>query len=270
MLDGSPAHSDETNIGNVENNQPVISGPDGLNHGLNSGSKARQALLRKGGRKLRSTAPLHHHQKPPRTSPNTRPSDHNNNSILKPAAQPGTEPSVGTQTALTLLHLKQGAKKELLKSKGGRLERGAVQTGNQPARSLPRHDPITQNVIARSHKPKQGQNPGAPLSTKKETSSPTKPLSLHQSPLREQKKKPLQASDNVKSVDAPPAEATPEYLKDGEKVYAGAKFSEPPSPSVLPKPPSHWVGENESQQSNRSREQMTVDLKTLLKVQETS
>lgn len=270
MLDGSPAHSDEANIGNVENNNPksLISSSDGLN----TGNKTRQALLKKGGRKLRSAAPMHH-QKPPRNCPNIRLSDLNNNnsstltapSANRAAAQPGTD----TQTALTLHQLKQGAKKELLKSRGGRLERGAMQPGGQPPRNLPRHDQITQNVMTRSHKPKQGQTPGASHPSKKDNSSPNKPFSLHQPPLREQKK-PLHASNNVKIVNTPPAEAASEYLKDGEKIYAGAKFSEPPSPSVLPKPPSHWVGENEPQQSNQSREQMSVHLKSLLKVQDKS
>ncbi|XP_008287905.1 proline-rich nuclear receptor coactivator 1 [Stegastes partitus] len=269
MLDGSQAHSDEANIGNVENNNPIISSSDGMN-------KTKQALLKKGGRKLRTTttAPLHHH-KPPRNCPNVRLSDHNNNtltasSVNKPAVQPGTEHPAGTQTVLTLHHLRQGAKKELLKSKGGRSERGATQPGGQPARNLPRHDQITQNVNARSHKPKQSQTPSASHSTKKkDNSSPNKPSPLPQPQHREQKK-PLLASNNVKIVNTPPAEALPEYLKDAEKVYAGAKFSEPPSPSVLPKPPSHWVGENEPQQSNQSREQMTVHLKSLLKVQDKS
>uniref|UniRef100_A0A3P8T1P2 Proline-rich nuclear receptor coactivator 1 n=1 Tax=Amphiprion percula TaxID=161767 RepID=A0A3P8T1P2_AMPPE len=270
MLDGSPTHSDEANIGNVENNNPVISSSDGMN-------KTKQTLLKKGGRKLRTTtaAPLHHH-KPPRNCPNVRLSDHNNNTLTastvnKPVALPGTEHPAGTQTVLTLHHLRQGAKKELLKSKGGKSERGATQPGGQPARNLPRHDQITQNVNARSHTPKQSQTPGASHSTKKkDNSSPNKPSSLSQ-PLHREQKKPLHASNNVKIVNTPPAsDAVPEYLKDAEKVYAGAKFSEPPSPSVLPKPPSHWVGENEPQQSNQSREQMTVHLKSLLKVQDKS
>ncbi|XP_051263915.1 proline-rich nuclear receptor coactivator 1 [Dicentrarchus labrax] len=270
MLDGSPAHDDEANIGNVENNNPVsvLSSGDGLN----TANKTRPALLKKGGRKLRSTAPLHH-QKPPRNGPNNiRLSDHNNNNnnTAPTAAQPGTELPAGPQTALSLHHLKQGAKRELLNSKGGRLERGTMQPGGQPARNLPRHDQVTQNVITRSHKPKQAQSPGAcPATKKKDNSSPNKPSPLHQPPLREQKK-PLHASNNAKILNTPPAEAALEYLKDGEKVYAGAKFSEPPSPSVLPKPPSHWVGENEPQQSNQSREQMTVHLKSLLKVQDKS
>lgn len=137
------------------------------------------------------------------------------------------------------------------------MERGAAQPGGQPARGLPRHDQTAQ--ITRSRKPKQGQ------SKKNDNSgSPNKP-----SPLREQKK-PLAASNSAEIVNTQPAEAAPEYLKDGDKVYAGAKFSEPPSPSVLPKPPSHWVGDSAPQRSDRSREQMTVHLKSLLKVQDQS
>jgi len=49
-------------------------------------------------------------------------------------------------------------------------------------------------------------------------------------------------------------------------AYAGAKFSDPPSPKVLPKPPTHWVNVNK-ENAGPSSNDITNVLRVMLKVQ---
>ncbi|XP_006626281.2 proline-rich nuclear receptor coactivator 1 [Lepisosteus oculatus] len=281
MLGETLSHHIESKLDNIENSKPT---PVGSN--LNK----RQALLKKGGRRVRSASTglqnrhhyhlLHHHhhqqqqqgQKHPALLRNgtTRFTDINNNSSSSPGAGIKKTEAVANRaqaaTAITLHHLKQGAKKEVLKSKTGRADRAPFTSGHsvynlnkceQPAQPLngssQRARPSTLGEVS----PARGQENGPRLR------SP--PLEL----CGGEGKKPLHSGDVFHKLAAVrAAEPGPEEpLRDGEKNYAGAKFSEPPSPSVLPKPPSHWVGERGPRASGPSRELMTVHLKTLLKVQ---
>ncbi|KAK0146289.1 Proline-rich nuclear receptor coactivator 1 [Merluccius polli] len=271
MLDGSAARGDARDIGNVENNKPVSVGASEASHG----GKTRRALLKKGGKRLAAASSLQHHhhhhhvtqKHPGQQHTPARVADHNNNVAAVASAASGVrsvlQPRHGASAALTVHPLKPGAKKELLKSKGRKPEGTVPHPGSQSARTHSRQ----QDHLGRA---KQTSTPGLRKDPRKQQLPPPTVQPAQHCRQAEQKKRPLGSAENITLAKPPPPRPVPldDDLKDGEKVYAGAKFSEPPSPSVLPKPPSHWVGPPRApQRGDQSREQMTVHLKSLLKVQ---
>ncbi|KAG8231831.1 hypothetical protein J437_LFUL008602 [Ladona fulva] len=78
---------------------------------------------------------------------------------------------------------------------------------------------------------------------------------------------PRQGSPKLKQRDSPSKEGSPRVSPTIGGFYAGAKFSDPPSPAALPKPPSHWTS-CAHMPHGRSEKcvDMTNRLKFLLKV----
>ncbi|XP_078504410.1 proline-rich nuclear receptor coactivator 1 [Lissotriton helveticus] len=204
-------------------------------------------------RRVRGAPATRHRSRPSRRSSQ----DPQSRAPERPAGGPPTKS--GASEEPRGVHYKQ-RRKEVLKNKIGKLEKITV-THAQSNQSSHKCEQLNIN------RPKGKSNlPSVKTAFSKRNENDSIQDSTFYDILKKREKKPLHCADNLSEIQLKKVNIFSELSEKGIS-YAGAKFSDPPSPSVLPKPPRHWVGTTLVHHSDQCKELMASHLKTLLKVQ---